>query len=373
MKRIYLDYASATPVRKEAVKAMLPYFTEKFGNPTSPHPFGAEAREAVEKARAVIARTINAKPEEIIFTSGCTESSNLAIRGAAYSKVETGKHLVTSIIEHESVYETFKYLETRGFQVTYLPVDVEGLISVADIRSKITPKTTLVSIQHANAEIGSIEPIEGIARIANEKGVLFHTDAAYSYGRLPIDVKAMKIDLMSLDAHHIYGPKGVGALFVREGVDIVTLLQGRPDEHGRRAGMPNVPGIVGFSVAAELAVKELKKESKRESKLRDMFLKYLNENVKFSKTNGSSKRRLPNNINMSFDGIIGQDLVKGLEKNGIVTTTSLNDRVLGAIGVKGAKLLGSVRLTMGYDTKERDMRMVMKLVQKIVETARKRY
>jgi cysteine desulfurase len=177
---------------------------------------------------------------------------------------------------------------------------------------------------------------------------------------------------MSLDAHHIYGPKGVGALFVREGVDIVSLLQGRPDEHGKRAGMPNVPGIVGFSVAAELATKELKKESKRESKLRDMFLKYLNENVKFSKTNGSPKRRLPNNINMSFDGIIGQDLVKGLEKHGIVATTSLNDRVLGAIGVKGAKLLGSVRLTMGYDTKERDMRMVMKLVQKIVEGARKK-
>jgi len=373
MKTIYLDYAATTPVRKEALKAMMPYFSEEFGNPMSLHRMGAEAKAAVEKARAAIAKTINAHSEEIVFTSGSTESTNLAIKGVANARTGTGKHLMTTTSEHEAAFNAFKFLETKGFTVTYLPVDIEGLVSVADVRSKITPKTTLLSIQHSNGEIGTVQPAGDIARIAQEKGVLVHTDATFSYGMVPLDVKAMKVDLMTIDSHHIYGPKGVGALYVKDGVTLEPLFNGKLEDHGRRPGTQDVPGIVGFAAAAELAAKEMKKESKRETKLRNLFINHIEDNVKFVKFNGHLKRRLPNSINFSFDGIVGADIVKGLEKHGILTTTCANCRILEAIGVRSQKLTGSVRLTLGRYTTEKDVRFSMKMLQKVVEDARKKY
>lgn len=373
MKQIYLDYAATTPVRKEVLKAMMPYFSDIFGNPMSPHRMGVEAKEAVEKARAAIAKTINASPNEIIFTSGSTESTNLAIKGVANARTETGKHLITTTSEHEAAFNAFKFLETKGFSVTYLPVDVEGLVSVADVRSKITPKTTLFSIHHSNGEIGTIQPVQDIARIAQEKGVLVHTDATFSYGMLPLDVNAMKVDLMTIDSHHIYGPKGVGALYVKEGTKLEPLFSGKMEDGGRRPGTQDVPGIVGFALAAEMAVKEIKKESKRQTKLRNLFINYIEDNVKFVKFNGHLKRRLPNSINFSFDGIVGSDIVKSLEKHGVIATTCSNCRVLEAIGVRSQKLTGSVRLTLGRYTSERDVRFSMKALQKVVDDARKKY
>jgi len=373
MKRIYLDYASATPVRKEALKAMMPYFSEEFGNPNSTHHYGAEALEAVEEAREKIAKTINASPGEIVFTSGGTESDNLAVKGVAYAKMQQGKNIITTPIEHEAVANTCRYLGEKGFDITYLPVDVDGAVSAADVRAKITPRTTLVTIMHANNEVGTIQPIEDMFGIVTEKGVTTHSDAVQSYGLIPINVKSMKIDLLSVSAHRIGGPKGVGTLYVKEGTELVPVLHGKDHERGRRPGTLNVPGIVGFSVAAELAMKEMKKESKRQSKLRDLFTNYITENMKGVKLNGHPKKRLPNNINLSFDGITGDELVKELDRHHIAVSTSSNSNILRVIGVTGEKAMGSVRITLGRETTEKDVRNVMHVLQKIVDDARKKY
>ena len=373
MKYTYLDHAATTPVRKEVLKAMMPYFSETFGNPLSIHRFGAEALEAVEIARGKIAKTINAKPDEIIFTSGGTEADNLAVKGVAYAKVQQGKNIITSPIEHEAVGNSCRYLAEHGFDISYLPVDVDGRVSAADARAKITPKTVLVTIMHANNEIGTVQPIEDIFRIAGEKGVITHADAVQTYGALPIDVKAMRADLLSMSSHKIYGPKGIGALYVREGVDIVPMMHGKGQEKGKRAGTLNVPAIVGFSVAAELAVKEMKKESKRQTKMRDFFINHITDAMKGIKLNGHPTKRLPNNINLSFDGITGDEIIKELGRHGVAVSTSSNSNVLRIIGVSGEKATGSVRITLGRETTEKDARHVMAMLQKLVENARKRY
>ncbi|MEM2974579.1 MAG: cysteine desulfurase family protein, partial [Candidatus Micrarchaeia archaeon] len=292
--RIYLDHAATTPVRKEVLQEMLPYFSDKYGNASSLHSFGREAAQAMEQSRVVIARSIGASPDEIIFTSGGTESDNLAIKGLAFANGRKSGHIITSLIEHPAVMATCRFLEKRGFKVTYLPVDSDGQVSVADVRSNITDETFLVTIMHANNEIGTIQPIEGIARICKEKGVLFHTDAVQTFCKLPIDVRKMGIDMMSLSGHKIYAPKGVGALYVKSGIKLEPIAHGGPHEMERRAGTENVAGIVGFATAAQLALKEMPKEMKRQARLRDIIIEQVSETVKGSKLNGSARNRLPN-------------------------------------------------------------------------------
>lgn len=273
MKRIYLDYAATTPMRPNVSVAMLPYFREKFGNPSSLYFYGQEAKEAINVAREKVASVINAHPSEIVFTSGGTESDNFAIAGVAWANNKRGKHIITTSIEHHAVLNICKFLENAGFEVTYLPVDNQGMVSLEDIKKAIRSDTILISIMHANNEVGTIEPIEKIGEVAKEKGVYFHTDAVQTYGHIPIDLTKLNVDLLSASAHKLYGPKGVGALYIRKGVKIVPFLYGGDQENKLRASTENVAGIVGFGVAAELAKKEMGKDILSLIPLRDKLIK----------------------------------------------------------------------------------------------------
>ncbi len=370
-KVIYMDYAASTPVRTEVIEAMLPYMREKFGNPSSPHRYGEEAREAIEQSKEIIAKTINASPEEIVFTSGSTESSVLAIKGVAYAKAGIGKHILSSVVEHDSVFSTCKSLVADGYILSNLLVDIDGLISIADLRSKITPKTTLISIQHSNGEVGTIQPIEDVGRIAKEKNVTLHTDATFSYGWVPLDVKKMNVDLMTFDAHHSYGPKGIGALFIKNGTLIKPLFNSRGNQF--RPGTLDIASIVGFAKSAELAHKEMKSNQKNLERMQKTFIDYVEEHIKFVKLNGHISRRLPQNINFSFSGITGQELIRQLQSNQVIASTSIDGRVLEAIGAKGEKFTGSVRFSFGKDTSPADIKTVLYLVQNLVEKERKGY
>lgn len=367
---VFMDYASSTPVREEVLEAMQPYLKNKFGNPSSLHAYGRDAKLAIEEAKEKIAKTINASPDEIIFTSGSTESSVLAIRGVAKAKIAYGSHILSSAIEHDPVFSTCKSLVTEGYTLSSLLVDVDGLISIADLRSKITPKTILVSVQHSNGEIGTIQHIEDVGRITREKNVTLHTDATFSYGWVPLDVKRLSVDLMTFDAHHSYGPKGVGALYVKEGTPIKPVFPNR--ENQLRPGTPCIASIVGFATAAELAHKEMSKNQKNLIRLQKMFIDYVEENIKFVKLNGHLTKRLPTNVNFSFSGITGTELVKQLEENGFITSTCIDCRVLEAIGVKGEKFTGSVRFTFGKDTNQDEVKRLSVLVKSLVEKARQR-
>lgn len=286
MGRIYLDYAATTPTHPEVVKAMLPYFSEAFGNPSTIHSCGQQARGAIEEARSKIAQLIGAKDEEIVFTSSGTESDNFALKGAAFAKDLKGDHIITSSIEHHAVIETCKFLERRGFRVTYLPVDEYGLVDPEDVKKAITNKTILISIMHANNEIGTIEPIAEIGKIAKEAGVYFHTDAVQSVGHIPINVDELGVDLLSMSAHKLYGPQGVGALYIRKGTKLVSLMHGGEQERGRRAGTYNVPGIIGFGRAAEIAQQEMEEEIERLTQLRDKLISGLMERINHIHLNG---------------------------------------------------------------------------------------
>lgn len=272
MKRIYLDHAATTPVANEVIEAMQPYFNEKFGNASSLHLFGREARDALEKARRTMADFIGARPNEIIFTSGGTESDNLALKGVAFANKSKGNHIITSKIEHHAIFETCHWLEKNGFRVTYLPVDSQGKVNPSDVEKAITKDTILVSIMHANNEIGTIEPIEEIGKICRKHKVYFHTDAVQSFGKIPIDIKKMNIDLLSASAHKLYGPKGVGFLFIKQDVNIEAIQHGGGHEQNLRSGTENISGIVGFAKAVELAKENMKKENERETKLRDRLI-----------------------------------------------------------------------------------------------------
>lgn len=369
-KIVFMDFASTTPVREEVIEAMKPYMDVKFGNPSSLHAYGREAKLAIEEAKERIAKTINASPEEIIFTSGSTESSILAVKGVAKAKSHSGNNIIFSAIEHDPVFSTCKSLITEGFTLSTLLVDVDGLISIADLRSKINAKTILVSVQHSNGEIGTIQHIEDVGRITREKNVTLHTDATFSYGWVPLDVRKMNVDLMTFDSHHCYGPKGIGALYVRNGTPIKPLFPNR--ENLIRPGTLNVASIVGFATAAEIAHKEMSRNQKNLAKLQKMFIDFVEENIKFVKLNGHLTKRLPNNVNFSFSGITGTELVKQLEENGFITSTCIDCRVLEAIGVKGEKFTGSVRFTFGKDTTLDEVRDLSKLVKYLVEKARQR-
>ncbi|MGB4614430.1 MAG: cysteine desulfurase NifS [Limnochordia bacterium] len=377
MKAVYLDHAATTPMRDEVIEAMMPYFKEKFGNASSVYSFGREARKALDEARQATAGIINADFNEIIFTGGGSEANNLAIKGAAWEYRHKGKHLITSSIEHHAVLHPMQQLEKEGFEVTYLPVDDQGLVSVEEFANALRGDTILVSIMHANNEIGVIQPIAQIGAICKERGILFHTDAVQTAGLLDIDVKKLNVDMLTMSAHKLYGPKGVGALYVRKGVRLVPLIQGGGHENRRRAGTENVPGIVGMAKALELAAAEREVVTPRIQKLRDRLLEGI-LNIPHTRLNGSRTERLPNNINVSIEFIEGESLLLNLDLKGIAassgsacTSGSLDpSHVLLAIGLSHEVAHGSLRLTLGRDNTDADVDSVLETLPPIVERLR---
>jgi len=378
-QKIYLDYAATTPVDPRVVKAMTPFFTENFGNTMSLHSLGQKAKQALEKSREVIADLISAHSSEIIFTGSATEANNFALKGMAFAAPSKKKHIIISSIEHPCIMESAKWLEKQGFKIDRLKVDREGLISPARLRKLITKDTILVSVMHANNEIGTIEPIKEIGQICRRKGVFFHTDATQSFGKIPINVKEMNIDLLTASAHKMYGPKGVGCLYVKRGVPLTPLLHGGGHELGFRSSTVNVAGIVGFAKATELCRKEMKKEQKRLTRLRDKLTKELVDRVEATQLNGSAKKRLPNNVNLAFSFVEGESMVIELDLLGVATSTGsacssdklLPSHVLLAIGLKPHQIHGSLRLTLGRWTTEKDIDYVIKVLPQVVRRLRK--
>lgn len=377
-QRIYLDYAATTPTDPEVIKAMTPYLFERFGNPSSIHSFGQEAKKAVEDARLTLAEFLGARPEEIVFTSGGTESNNFALQGVAHALSARGNHIITSQIEHHAVTEPLKFLQKHGFEVTFLRVDKYGMVDPQDVKDAITGKTILISIMHANNEIGTIEPISEIGRIAREKGVYFHTDAVQTVGHIPINVDELQADLLSLSAHKFYGPKGVGALYVRKGTRIESFLRGGDQEKGRRASTHNTPGIVGLGKAIELCRERMQEESGFQERLRDKLIAALPEKISDVRLNGHPKMRLPNNVNFSIRYIEGESLLLNLDMLGLAvstgsacTSTSLEpSHVLLAIGLSHEVAHGSLRVTMGRWTKEEDIDSLLEHLPGIVSKLR---
>jgi len=369
-KRIYLDYAATTSIDPRVVKAMSPYFTGKFGNPASLHYFGNEAAEALDKSREVIAGAMNADPDEIIFTSSATESNNTAIKGVAFANKEKGKHILVSPIEHDCILNSALWLKKQGFDIEYLSVDGYGLIDPEEVRMKIRKDTILVSVMHANNEVGTIEPIAEIGKICREKGVYFHTDAAQSFGKVPIDVKKMNIDLLTASSQKMYGPKGVACLYVRKGVRMEPLLHGGGQESGKRSSTVNVVSIVGFAKAVEICLAEMGKESKRLIKLRDKIIKTVLKKIPDSYLNGHPKDRLPNNVNVRFSFVEGESILFQLDALGIAVSTASAcsspklepSHVLMAMGLKHEEAHGSLRVSMGRWTTEKDVDYLLKVL-----------
>ncbi|MBS3073175.1 cysteine desulfurase NifS [Candidatus Pacearchaeota archaeon] len=380
-KKIYLDHAATTPVAPEVLQAMQPYFSEKFGNAGSLHSFGREARESLEDSRKKVAKMINARPNEIIFTSGGTESNNLAIKGIAYANKNLGNHIITTKIEHPAIEEPCLWLEKNGFNITFLNVDKDGLINLRELEQAITEKTILVSIMFANNEIGTIQPIEEIGKICKKQKhkVYFHTDAVQGLGKEKIDIKKMNIDLLSASGHKIYGPKGIGLLYINQDVKIEGIQHGGGHEFHLRSGTENVPGIVGFSKALYLMDKDMEKENKRLKELRDNVIKRILEEIPKSHLNGHPTKRLANNIHFYFEGVEGEALLIRLDGKGIAVSTgsacsshSLKpSHVLTAIGLKPELAHGSLRITMGKSTTKEDMNFVVDELKKIVQSLRK--
>ena len=378
MKRIYLDYAATTPTHPEVAKAMAPYFTDAFGNPSTLYSYGQEAKGAIEEARVKVAGLIGAQDEEIIFTSGGTEADNFALKGVVYANEKRGNHIITTPIEHHAVIETCKFLERRGFRVTYLPVDGYGLVDPADVRRAITDKTVLISVMHANNEIGIIEPIAEIGRIAKEAGIYFHTDAVQTAGHIPVDVNKLGVDLLSMSSHKIYGPKGTGALYIRKGTKLLALMHGGEQERRRRAGTENIPAIVGLGKAVELARQEMSGEAVRLTYLRDQLIKGLLKRIDHIHLNGHSQTRLPNNVNVSVDFVEGESMVLNLDLEGICASTgsacsssSLEpSHALLATGLSPEQAHGSLRFTLGKWTTEEEISRVLEVLPQIVAKLR---
>ena len=378
MKRIYLDYAATTPTHPEVVKAMLPYFSDAFGNPSSLYSYGLEARQAIEVARNRVAESIGAKNEEIVFTGGGSEADNFAIKGVAYANSHKGNHIITSVIEHHAVLETCKFLEKRGFKVTYLPVDKYGLVDPEKVRKAIAEKTILISIMHANNEIGTIQPIGEIGKIARKAKVYFHTDAVQTTGHIPVNVNELKVDMLSMSAHKFYGPKGVGVLYIRKGTKVVSLIHGGEQESGRRAGTENVPGIVGLGKAIELAGLEMAKETERLIALRNKLIKGILGKIDNVQLNGHPEHRLPNNVNVSIDYIEGESTCLNLDLEGICISTGSAcssssaepSHVLLAVGLSHEQARSSLRFTMGHLTTEEDIDRVLEVLPRSVARLR---
>lgn len=378
MKRIYLDYAATTPTHPQVVKAMLPCFTDAFGNPSSIHSYGQEAKGAVDEARIKLAELIGAGSEEIVFTSGGTEADNYALKGVAYANEQKGNHIITTPIEHHAVTEACRFLEKRGFKVTYLPVDRYGLVDPQDVKRAITDKTILISVMHASNEVGTIEPVGEIGKIAREAGVYFHSDAVQTVGHIPVNVDELKVDLLSISAHKLYGPKGVGALYVRKGTRLTSLIHGGGQEKKRRAGTENIPAIVGLGKAVELARHDLGEEARRLSYLRDKLVKGLGERIDHIHLNGHPSQRLPNNVNVSVDFAEGESMVLNLDLEGICVSTgsacssaSLEpSHALLALGLSPEQAHGSLRFSLGRENTEEDVERVLEVLPGIVARLR---
>lgn len=379
MKKIYLDYAATTPTDPEVLKAMEPYFFEKFGNPSSIHGFGQEAKKAIESSRKILAEFIGAKPEEIVFTSGGTESNNFAVKGVAYANEKKGNHIITSAIEHHAVSEPCKFLEKHGFKVTYIGVDKNGIVNPEDIRKSITDKTILISIMHANNEIGSIQPIKEIGKIAREKEILFHTDAVQAVGHIPVNVNDLEVDLLSLSAHKFYGPKGVGALYIRKGTKIEKFFHGGDQESKRRGSTHNTPGIVGLGRAIEICSTRMSVEIEQQKKMRDKIINELKNKIPEIQLNGHPTQRLPNNVNYSIKYIEGESILLNLDMMGIAcstgsacTSSSLEpSHVLLATGLSHDLAHGSLRITLGRWTTEQDVDYLLENLPGVIDKLRK--
>jgi cysteine desulfurase len=378
VKRIYLDYAATTPVHPEAVKAMAPYFTEYFGNPSSIHSCGQEARKGVEEARLKVADFIGARLEEVVFTSGGTESDNFALKGVAYANEAKGNHIITNAAEHHAVLEPCHFLEKRGFKVTYLPVDKYGMLDPESVRKAITSQTILVSVMHASNEVGTIQPIAEIGKITRETGVYLHTDAVQTVGHLPINVNELNVDLLSVSGHKLYGPKGIGFLYIRKGTKITPFMQGGGQEEGRRGGTCNVPGIVGLGKAIEIAQQEMKDEEHKLTGFRDRLIDGLLDRIEFTRLNGHPQKRLPNNINISLAFVEGEATLLSLDLEGICASTgsactseSLEaSHVLTAMKVPPEEARCSLRFTLGKWTMDSDIERVLDVLPKIISKLR---
>lgn len=378
-REIYMDYAATTYIKPEVLEEMNPYLTQYFGNPSSIYRISRNTKMAIDIAREKIAGSINARRDEIFFTGGGSEADNWAIKGIAFANKDKGNHIITTGIEHHAVIHTCEYLEELGFEITYLPVDEFGFINIEDLKNAINDKTILVTIMFANNEIGTIEPIKDIGKVCKEKGVIFHTDAVQAIGNIPIDVKAMNIDLLSMASHKFYGPKGIGALYIRKGIKIHNLIHGGAQERARRAGTENVAGIVGMGKAIELAVQNMEKEANRLSCLRDKLMERLLQ-IPGSKLNGSiGEERLPGNVNMSFEEIDGEILLMKLDNLGIFASSGSAcsagaiepSHVLLALGIPAELAKNSLRLSMGSGTTEEEVEYLMKVIPETIKEFRK--
>jgi cysteine desulfurase len=379
MRRVYLDNNATTRMREEVIDVMLPYYKDIYGNASSVHGFGRAARMAVDDARVEVAKLIGAAShEEIIFTSGGTEADNFAVKGIAHALKSKGNHIITSSIEHQAVLNVCKFLEKDGYKVTYIKVDKDGIVDLDELKRSITDRTILISIMYANNEVGTIEPVEEIGKIAKGKGICFHTDAVQAAGKIAFDVKNLGADLLSMSAHKIYGPKGVGALYIRKGTKLTQAMHGGHHEMGKRAGTENVAGIVGFGKAAELARKELPAESKKLKELRDYLHKGITAKIDDVRLNGHPEKRLVNTLNVGFKYLEGESIVLNLDMEGVAVSTgsactsgSLEpSHVLTAMGIDPAETQGSIRFSLGRDNTKEDMDYVLKVLPPIIKRLR---
>lgn len=375
---IYLDHAATTAVHPDVLKEMLPYFTDKFGNPSSVYGFAANNKNKLTEARETIAGALGAKPEEIYFTAGGSESDNWALKCTAEAYGVHGGHIITTKIEHHAILHTCKYLENREYDVTYLDVDENGLVDLNTIEAAIRPDTFLISIMFANNEIGTIEPIKEIGEVAHRHGILFHTDAVQAFGQIPIQVDEMNIDMLSASGHKFNGPKGIGFLYIRKGLKLKSFIHGGQQERGRRAGTENVPGIVGIAKACEIAMAEMEERMKKETELRDYLIERILKEIPYTRLNGHSRKRLPNNVNISFQFVEGESILIMLDMAGICassgsacTSGSVDpSHVLLAIGLPHEIAHGSLRLTLGYENTKEEMDTVVDNLKRIITNLR---
>lgn len=380
MPKVYLDYSATTPVRPEVARLVMEYMTEKFGNPSTLYFYGREAKKAVEKAREQVAALIKADSEEIIFTSGGTEGDNLAILGIARAYAENGQHIITSAVEHHAVLEACRSLEQQGFRLTVLPVDEDGRVSVAELEKALSPDTILISIMHVNNEVGTIQPVEEIGKLARQRGVILHIDGVQSVGKVPVDIGALQADLLTGSGHKIYGPKGTGFLYLRKGIKLAPLVWGGGQEKAYRPGTENVAGIVGLGLAAELAGQELHTEMPRLATLRNMLIKGLQENIPDTKLNGPQVGRVPTNVNLRFAGVEGEALLQALDLKGICASSgsacsagAVNpSHVLLAMGLSRAEAKSSLRMTLGRDNTEEQVAYVLEQLPPLIERLRRK-
>jgi len=378
-KKIYLDNAATTKTRSEVVEAMLPYFTEKFGNPSSIYEFASQNKKAVDESRSIIAKALGADSSEIYFTGGGTESDNWAIKATADAYSQKGNHIITSKIEHHAVLHTCEYLEKHGYEVTYLDVDENGIIKLDQLKKAIRPTTILITIMFANNEIGTIQPVKEIGKIAKEHNILFHTDAVQAFGQVPVDVNDLGIDMLSASAHKLGGPKGIGLLYIRKGIKIRSFIHGGAQERQRRAGTENVPGIVGFGKAVEIALETMDARAQKEIELRDYLITRVLKEIPYTRVNGDRVRRLPNNVNFSFQFIEGESLLIMLDMNHICassgsacTSGSLDpSHVLLAIGLPHEIAHGSLRLTLSEENTKEEIDYTVDKIKEIVDKLRK--